>query len=268
MKYLAFDYGAESGRAMLGTLSTKGIDLQEIHRFQNRQIRLFDSLHWDFLYLFDEMKKGLNKAALNGHTDIAGIGVDTWGVDFGLLDKQGHLLGSPYAYRDSRTNGMIEKAFHYLTKREFYQLTGIQFLQFNSVFQLLSMVESADKMLDIADRLLFMPDLFNYFLTGEKVSEYSIASTSQLLNAASRKWEPAVFDKLNLPLQIMPEIVPPGTILGKMLPQVAAETGVHPIDVIAPACHDTASAVAAVPALTNHWAYLSSGTWSLLGVET
>lgn len=266
-KYLAFDYGAESGRAILGTLTSKGIELQEVHRFRNRQIKLFDSLYWDILYLFDELKTGLNKAALTGHKDLAGVGVDTWGVDFGFIDKQGNLIGYPYAYRDPRTNGMLEKAFQYLPKEQFYRLTGIQFIQLNSVFQLLSMVESKNPVLEIAEKLLFMPDIFNYFLTGRKVSEYSIASTSQLLNSFSRSWEPVVFEKLHLPLPIMPEIVPSGTILETILPQIASETGILQVDVIAPACHDTASAVAAVPAVRDNWAYLSSGTWSLLGIE-
>lgn len=266
-KFIAADFGAESGRLILGTFKNNRISLQEIHRFPNRQVKVFGHIYWDLLYLFDELKKGLRFAANQGHGELAGIGVDTWGVDFGLIGRKDHLLGNPYAYRDSRTRGMMEKAFKLIPRDEIYRITGIQFMQLNSLFQLLSMVETSHPFLDQAERLLFMPDLFNFLMTGRKVSEYSIASTSQLLNARTRQWSAEVFSQLNLPLDIMPEILPPGSVIGKLLPDICEETGLAPTEVITPAGHDTASAVAAVPAVDTDWAYLSSGTWSLLGVE-
>lgn len=266
-KFLAFDFGAESGRAILGTLDGKKIKLEEIHRFPNRQIIVSGHIHWDIPYLFDEIKKGLAFTAEKGHKELLGIGIDTWGVDFGLIGRDNQVLGNPYAYRDSRTDGMIKKAFKRMPKEEIYSCTGIQFMQFNSIYQLLSMVETKNPLLDISKTLLFMPDLFNYLITGKKYSEYTIASTSQLLNAEKKDWEPEVFNKLDLPIDIMAPVVQPGTVIGQLLPDIAREAGVLPVEVIAPACHDTASAVAAVPAQLKNWAYLSSGTWSLLGVE-
>ena len=265
-KYLAFDLGAESGRTILGMLDGTKISLKEIHRFPNRQIKVLGHIYWDLLYLFDELKHGLMKAG-SEHNDLSGIGVDTWGVDFGLVGKGKQLLGNPFCYRDLRTNGMIERAFQLMPKEELYDYTGIQFMQLNSIFQLLSMVETKSVLLDVSEKLLFMPDLFNFLMTGEMLSEYSSASTSQLLNAKNKTWEPAIFEKLNLPLNIMAPIIQPGTVIGKILPEIIEGTGIHSVDVIAPACHDTASAVAAVPAQSSNWAYLSSGTWSLIGVE-
>ncbi|UCE22820.1 MAG: rhamnulokinase, partial [Candidatus Aminicenantes bacterium] len=218
-------------------------------------------------YLLGELKKGLKSAARKGHGELLGLGVDTWGVDFGLIGKDDRILEDPFAYRDRRTEGMMDRAFQLISREEMYARTGIQFMPFNSVFQLLSVVESESSLLDKIETLLFMPDLFNFLLTGQKLSEYTIASTSQLLNARKRDWEPGVFEKLGLPLHIMAPIIQPGTSVGQILPEISQETDIAPVDVIAPACHDTASAVAAVPAQTANWAYLSSGTWSLLGIE-
>ncbi len=267
-KYLAFDFGASSGRAILGKLNDKKITLEEMHRFPNFPIEMMGHIYWDFPYLFNELKKGIASTIKKGHRDIQGIGIDTWGVDFGLITKDNQLLGNPFAYRDSRTDGIIERAFELLPQTKFYELTGIQFLQFNSVFQLLCMVEQENSLLKIADKMLFMPDLLNFFLTGEKTIEYSIASTSQMLNARTKTWEPEIFRLLGLPEELVLAIAEPGTIIGKLLPEVARETGSNKIDVIAPASHDTGSAVVAVPAQNGNWAYLSSGTWSLLGIET
>ncbi|RKY87473.1 rhamnulokinase [candidate division KSB1 bacterium] len=266
-KFLAFDFGAESGRVILGTINNEKLCLEQIHRFQNRQVKILGHIYWDVLYLFDELKKGLEITVKKGHKNLSGIGVDTWGVDFGLIGKDNQLLGNPFCYRDSRTNRMMEKAFKLISKEKIYSYTGIQFMQINSIFQLLSMVDSKNPVVEIAETLLFMPDLFNFFLTGEKCSEYTIASTSQLLNVENRSWEPAIFEKLNLPFKIMPPIIEPGSIIGKLLSDIAKDVGTKPVDIIAPACHDTASAVAAVPVQSNNWAYLSSGTWSLLGIE-
>lgn len=266
-KFLAFDFGAESGRAIIGILENEKIRLEEIHRFPNKQIKILGHIHWDLLALFDEMKKSMAIAIQNGHTDIESIGIDTWGVDFGLIGKENNILGFPYCYRDSRTNGVMEKLFEIVPRQEVYSTTGIQFMQFNSLFQLFSYQKNESGLLNIADRLLFMPDLFNFMLTGEKKSEYSIASTSQMLDAAKRNWDEKLLSKLGLPLNILPEIVRPGTVIGKLLPEIADEVGLGEIDVIAPACHDTGSAVAAVPAYDKNWAYLSSGTWSIVGIE-
>jgi rhamnulokinase len=265
--FLAFDFGAESGRAILGVLDGEKIVLEEIHRFPNVQIKESGHIHWNISSLFDELKKGLSSAANLGFKDLLGIGVDTWGVDFGLLGKDNQILGNPFAYRDSRTEGIMERAFELMPKEEMYSCTGIQFMQFNSIFQLLSMVLSKSPLLESCKMLLFMPDLFNFLLTGEKYSEYTIASTSQLLNAEKKEWESNIFEKLFLPMDIMAPLVPPGTIIGKLLPGIAREAGMSQIDVIAPACHDTACAVAAVPAKSSNWAYLSSGTWSVVGIE-
>jgi rhamnulokinase len=266
-KFVAFDFGAASGRAILGLISRDKLELEEIHRFPNQPVSLLGHIYWNILTLFDALKKGLALVAQRGHRDLAGIGVDTWGVDFGLVGKDGMLLGNPVAYRDSRTDGMMEKAFEKIDRREIYALTGIQFLKLNTLYQLFSMVQSNSPLLGITQNLLFMPDLFNYLMTGEKCSEYTIASTSQLLNVSTKKWEQHLFSKLNLPYAIMAPIVDPGTVLGLLSKDLSDETGLSRADVIAPACHDTASAVAAVPAQSDDWAYLSSGTWSLIGIE-
>jgi len=266
-KFLAFDFGAESGRAILGILDSKEIKLEEIHRFSNLQLNISGHIQWDISYLFNELKKGLTSAAAKGHKEFLGIGINTWGVDFGLVGRDNQILGNPYAYRDSRTEGMINKAFKLMPKEDIYSYTGIQFMPFNSIFQLLSLVESQSPLLDVSETLLFMPDLFNFLLSGQKYSEYTIASTSQLLNAEKVGWEKEIFNKLHLPINIMAPVIQPGTVIGQLLPDIARETGVKPVDVIAPACHDTASAVASVPAQSVNWAYLSSGTWSLLGIE-
>ncbi|MBN1998637.1 rhamnulokinase [candidate division KSB1 bacterium] len=266
-KYLAVDLGASSGRAMLATLNNK-LYLEEIYRFSNHPVQMLGHIYWDILYLFNEMKNGMRKTAAAGASKLESIGVDTWGVDFGLVGRNDVLLGNPYAYRDARTEGMMEKVFKMMPQKQLYGLTGIQFMQFNSVFQLYCMVRESHPVLARAERLLFMPDLLNFMLTGEKVSEYTIASTSQLLNAEKRQWEAEIFAKLSLPVDIMSPIVKPGTLIGPLLPELLRETGLVGTDVVAPACHDTACAVAAVPASGSSWAYLSSGTWSLMGIES
>jgi rhamnulokinase len=267
-QYVAVDLGAESGRVMLGIVSANKIRLEEIHRFTNGPVEQDGSLQWDFSRLISEVKTGINKAAKKTG-DIAGIGVDSWGVDFGLLDDKGNLIENPYHYRDSRTNGMIEKACELLPKRDIYEQTGIQFMQLNTVYQLLSMRLSGSPALAKAKRLIFMADLVSYFLSGKPYAEYTLASTSQLMDMRTGIWSRTIFQKLNLPIEIMPEVVTPGTIIGTLTNKVAKEINCPPIPVIAAASHDTASAVAAVPADENsRWAYLSSGTWSLMGVES
>ena len=264
--YLAFDLGAESGRAMLGTREAEGLRIEELHRFPNAMVSLNGHLHWNSVQLFQEVKAGLRACAAKGATPVSAA-LDTWGVDFGLLDRDGELLGLPYCYRDPRTTGLVE-AFDPLVARErVYELTGIQFMAINTLYQLYSMVRSGSPALRVARHLLMMPDLLHYFLTGRITAEFTIASTSQLYNPRAARWEPELIAALDLPQELFPEIVPPTTPLGALLPDVAQEVGIQ-LPVVAAATHDTGSAVAAVPAQGKDWAYISSGTWSLLGIES
>jgi rhamnulokinase len=265
--FLAVDLGAESGRVMAGCFDGDLLRIDEVHRFANVPVRVRGSLHWDILYLFSEIKRGISLAAKRYGANIVSIGVDTWGVDYGLLDAQGGLLGHPFHYRDSRTNGMMEEAYRRLSKRGIYAETGIQFMFFNTIFQVLSEVVRGAPALASAARLLFIPDLLQYWLSGVSANERTIASTSQIYNPRGKTWSTEVIEALGLPPRIFGDIVDPGTVLGPVLPEVADETGAGPILVVTPGCHDTASGVAAVPARGNRHAYLSSGTWSLMGVE-
>ncbi len=266
--YIAVDLGAESGRVMLGTVTDDSLSLQEAHRFTNGPIETEGSLHWNFPHILSEIKAGIKKAVQQAEDQVACIGVDSWGVDFGLLDADGKLLENPYHYRDSRTDGMLDKAFEMIGKRRIYDQTGIQFMQLNTLYQLLAMRQSNDPVLDKAKTLLFTADLYAYHLCGKAYAEYSLASTSQMLNMATGQWEKDFFNTLQIPQDIMPEIVQAGTVVGKLTEEVAAELGCPQIPVAAIGSHDTASAVAAVPASPDsRWAYLSCGTWSLLGVE-
>jgi len=264
LKLAAIDLGAESGRVILVTISPNGVILDEVHRFINRPVRILNSLHWDILFLFSEIKHGLKLCVQKaGHLD--GLGLDTWGVDFGLLDRDDKLLGNPYHYRDARTDGMLEKAFKKVTKMEIFQRTGIQFMQINSLFQLLSMQGSA--YLEAARTFLTIPDLLNFWLSGEKVCEFSNATTTQMYDQRAHDWAYGLLNSLEIPKTIFPAVVQPGTILGNLIPNIAEEIGLEKVPVIVPACHDTGSAVAAVPAVSKRFAYISSGTWSLVGVE-
>ncbi|MBN1122280.1 MAG: rhamnulokinase [Anaerolineae bacterium] len=265
--YLAVDLGAESGRIILGTLDDQGLKLTEVHRFANCGVRLGDHLHWDALRLWGEIKAGLQQAGSQAGDSVQSIGLDTWGVDFGLLDASDNLIGSPYHYRDSRTDGMMEAVFERVPADEVYASTGIQFMQLNSLYQLYSMVQANDPALSIARRFLNMPDLFNFFLTGEKANEFTISTTTQCYNPVKRAWAFDLLSTLDIPSHIFGEIVPPGTVLGQLRPAVADELGLSAVSVVAGAGHDTASAVAAVPASGQDYIYLSSGTWSLMGVE-
>ncbi|MFC1634826.1 rhamnulokinase family protein [Planctomycetota bacterium] len=267
-RYIAVDLGAESGRVMLGTVSVDKITLEEIHRFGNGPIKEDGSLRWDFHRLLTEIKAGIGKAAKAAVPQVAGIGIDSWGVDFGLLDADGKLIENPYHYRDSRTNGITEKAFELISKRDIYENTGLQFLPFNSVYQLLAMRLTNSGVLGKAKNLVFIADLFSYFLCGKVFAEYSLASTSQFMDMRTGQWSKEILDGLSLPMDIMPEIVDSGTVVGPLTAEVADEIGCGPIPVIAIGSHDTASAVVAVPAVGDaDWAYLSSGTWSLMGIE-
>lgn len=262
---LAVDFGASSGRVMLGNFDGKHISIQEIHRFSNDPVLLNGTMYWDFLRLFFEVKQGLIKAKRYGKLDS--MGVDTWGVDFGLLDKEGNLLENPVHYRDARTTGMLEKSFEKIDKDRFYQITGNQFMEINTVFQLLALLEKRPEILERTSRLLLMPDLINYYLCGQQASEYSIASTTQMLDARKKVWSKEVLESLGIPERILGSIVPCGTRLGFMKPEICQELGIDPMEVIAVAGHDTQSALAAVPASEQDFIFISCGTWSLFGTE-
>lgn len=264
-RLLSFDFGASSGRAVLGTFDGETLQLQEIHRFQNDPVTVNGTMYWDILRLFFEVKQALIKS--KGYGALDGIGVDTWGVDFGLLDADGRLLENPVHYRDARTAGMLEKAFKYLPKSEFYSITGNQFMEINTAFQLLSLRENRPALLERAETLLLMPDLFNYLLTGKKCTEYSIASTTQLLDAKQRVWSKRVLSALELPERLFTEIVPTATKVGALQPDLCEELGLTPAEVIAVAGHDTQCAMASVPTDKEDFLFLSCGTWSLLGTE-
>ncbi|MBW3636910.1 MAG: rhamnulokinase [Armatimonadetes bacterium] len=265
--FAAVDLGAESGRVIAGRFDGQKLNLEVAHRFANTPARAGGTLYWDVLRLWSDIKDGLARVAREG--EISGIGVDTWGVDFGLLDNRDQLLGIPVHYRDARNDGMIELAASLVPQSEIYASTGLQFLPFNTLFQLLSLKNSGSSQLDVAKSLLFMPDLLHFWLCGVKKSEDTIASTSQMLDAQTRFWDKDLLRRFDLPTQILCDIVPPGSVLGNVRDDVALRLGLKSkTPVIAPAGHDTASAVAAVPWESGaSSAYLSSGTWSLMGLE-
>jgi rhamnulokinase len=266
-KFLAFDLGAESGRAVVGHLDDQGLRLEEIHRFANGPVRVLDSLHWDVLRLWAEVKRGLGLAVQAHGSDLLSVGLDTWGVDFGLLAADGSLLGNPYHYRDGRTDGMLERAFQVVPRAEIYERTGIQFMQINSLYQLLAMAQAGSPLLDAAQTFLNMPDLFNFWLSGRQASEFTIATTSQCYDPRAGDWAREMLKQLGIPARIFGQIVAPGTVLAELRPGLQEELGSPALGVVAVGGHDTASAVAAVPAAGPDYIYLSSGTWSLMGVE-
>ncbi len=263
--YLALDLGAESGRAIAGSFDGKRLTLREAHRFPNVPVRRGDSMHWDLPALFEEVKRGIAAAASMYADSLVSVGVDTWGVDYGLLDGQGQLLGLPYQYRDPRTAGIQDSLMERLGRDFLYEQSGIQLMEMNTLYQLLS--EPPDR-LDQASRLLFIPDLINYWLTGRMATERTFASTSQMYDVGKADWAYPLLDAVGLPSHMLGNIRDAGESLGPLLPRVAEETGAREVDVVLPGTHDTASAVAAVPAGDDGWAFLSSGTWSLLGIET
>lgn len=262
---LAFDFGASSGRAILGRLEDGKIVMEEVHRFSNDPVQIGKTMYWDTLRQFFEIKQGMVKANLNG--GFESIGIDTWGVDFGLLDKKGNLLESAVHYRDDRTVGRQEKAFEKISKEKIYQLTGIQFNNFNTIFQLYSLVQDRPELLERADKLLLTPDLFNYFLTGEKKAEYTMVTTTQLMDAKTRQWSDEITEALSIPKDILPEIVTSGSVVGNVSEDICNELGIKPAKVIAVASHDTQSAVVAVPIDEEDFIFISCGTWSLFGTE-
>ena len=267
-KVLAFDFGASSGRAMLFTFDGAKLEIEEMHRFSNDPVMVNGSYHWDVLRLFFEIKKGISKTINAGHKDIEAIGIDTWGVDYGLFDENGKMLGNPYHYRDERTNGMIELADKKVGKKYIFDQTGIQFCFFNTLFQLMAAKEQKDTTLPLAKKLLFIPDIFNYLLTGVMKNEYTEASTSMMLDPFTKKWNKELLEKLDIPTDILCDIIEPGSVVGELSDAICEELGCPKIPVIAVGSHDTASAVASVPATEDYsYAYISSGTWALMGAE-
>ncbi len=265
-RILAFDFGASSGRAMLGVFDGNRIELSEIHRFSNDPVLLGGTLYWDTLRLFHEIKQGLVKAKLAGGFDS--VGINTWGVDFGLLDKDGVLLENGVNYRDKRTEGMINSASKLIDLDELYKKTGNQIMEINTAFQLLSLKEQRPELLDRADAMLMTPDLFNFFLTGVKKTEYSIASTTQLADPDKRDWNREVIDELGLNRSLFGEIVPSGTVIGKLSDDLCQELGLSKVPVVAVCGHDTQNAVVSVPTGEKDFIFVSCGTWSLFGTET
>jgi len=261
--YLAFDLGAESGRAILGRLNSRILRIEEVHRFPNEPVEYGGSLHWDVARLWLEMQKALS--ALK-ETRLAGIGVDTWGVDYALLGDRGELLQNPYHYRDGRTQGVMEEVFRVVPKDEIYRTTGIQFMPINTLYQFYAAKKCTPSILDAAQRLITIPDLFHYWLTGNAVCEFTNATTTQMVDPRTRTWATALLDRLGLPSRLLAPIVEPGALVGDLRTELACGSLLAGTPVIAPACHDTGSAVAAVSAREGT-AFLSSGTWSLLGTE-
>ncbi|MDO9153760.1 MAG: rhamnulokinase [Paludibacter sp.] len=265
--FFAVDLGATSGRTILGIIRSGSVDLREINRFPNKIIEANGHFYWDFLGLYQSILEGL-KIVADEKIKIESIGIDTWGVDFVCFDKNGEVLGNPYSYRDPHTNDAQENFFKLVPRDKVYKTTGIQFMNFNSLFQLSAMKAHHSAILPVTDKILFMPDALSYMLTGKMVTEYTIASTSQMLDANTKKFDVNLLKALGLSENHFGEFVFPGQIIGNLSESVQKQTGLGAIPVIAVAGHDTGSAVAAVPAEDENFAYLSSGTWSLMGIET
>lgn len=262
-EFLALDLGAESGRGILVTLEGGKVSMEQLHRFANRPVRLGETLHWDFPFLFAEVLATIGECARRG-AKPAGISVDTWGVDFGLLGPRGELLGNPVNYRDARTDNIHEYSNRTMTVEEIFALTAYEPWAIASLFQLLAMQRDGSPLLDAAATFLNIPDLFQYFLTGRKVSEMSIANTSCVMGTDCQ-WCGEIIERFGLPAGMFPEMIEPATVLGPMRPSVIDQTGLGEVPVIATCGHDTSAAVAAVPAEGKNWAFISCGTWSILG---
>lgn len=264
--YLAFDLGAESGRAVLGRFQSGTLSFEEVHRFLNEPVQYNGELHWDVARLWLEIQRALSLVGSKLGVKLDGIGLDTWGVDYALLGEKGTLLDNPFQYRDGRTDGMLERVFAAVPAEEVFARTGIQFMQINTLFQLYAAHLKTPKLLQMTEKLIMVPDLFNYWMTGEAVCEFTIASTSQFYDPRNKRWSTELFNKLGLPTHFLAPVVQPGTVLGQLLPSIARAAGMGQVPVIAPACHDTGSAIAAIES-AGQSAYISSGTWSLLGTE-
>src|SRR5438093_8948321 len=265
--YLAFDLGAESGRALMGRLQSDALSVEEIHRFPNEPVTYNGELHWDVARLWLEVQRALALASSIDGGKLDGIGVDTWGGAYALLGEAGALLDNPLHYRDARTDGMMERVFARVSPGEVYERTGIQLMQINTLYQLYAASLKTPKLLELAEKLVTMPDLFNFWLTGVQACEFTNATTTQLYDPRKKDWSRELLGKLGLPTHFLAPVVQPGTVLGELAANVAGEAKIGRVPVIAPACHDTGSAVAAL-ASTGESAFISSGTWSLLGTET
>jgi rhamnulokinase len=270
--YLAIDLGASNGRVLAARFDGKRLSLEEVHRFSNGPVAAAGHLYWDVLRLWTEIQDGLRVAHEQHGNRIASLGIDTWGVDFALLDRHDQLLGNPYNYRDPQTQGMIEKACKTVSREEIFAATGLQFMPLNTLFQLLALKERKSPQLEIAKSFLMIPDYFHWLLTGEKANEFTDASTTQFLDPRTGKWATSLLERFGLPTEMLQPIVHPGTNLGTLMPSVQQATGMGPVPVIVPGTHDTASAVLAVPTSSAasdqpNWCYISSGTWSLMGAE-
>ena len=264
-RVLAFDFGASSGRAIVGVFDGEKIELREVHRFSNDPVKINGTFYWDVQRLFFEIKQGILKAKEDGGFDS--IGIDTWGVDFGLLRKDGTLVENPVHYRDARNDGMVEFAKKYMSHEEMYDITGIQFMDFNTIFQLLSLKENRPYILEEADKLLFMPDLLSYMLSGVKSTEYSIATTSQMVDLKTRDWSDKILNDFGIKKDLLTPIVPTGAVIGQLSDDICEELGVEKADIISVASHDTQSAITAAPCEYDDFAFISCGTWSLFGTE-
>jgi sugar (pentulose or hexulose) kinase len=265
LRYVALDFGAESGRTIVGRFDGDQLSIEPVHRYANTPVKMAGTLYWDFPRQLNDIFAGMRRAADDG--PVASVSVDTWGVDYGFIDARGRLMANPVHYRDSRHERMLEAAFEIVPREEIYMATGIQFMSINTLYQLLSEVREQDPILEHADKLLMMPDIFNHFLCGADVAEYTEASTGQTLDPWTRDWARPLLERLGIPTHFLPEIVAPGTVLGQLLNEVADGTGCRNTQVIAGASHDTPSAVAAIPLRNASTAYISSGTWSLVGLE-
>ena len=264
-RVLAFDFGASSGRAIVGVFDGDKIELREVHRFSNDPVKINGTFYWDVQRLFFEIKQGILKAKEDGGFDS--IGIDTWGVDFGLLRKDGTLVENPVHYRDARNDGMVELAKKYMSHEEMYDITGIEFMDFNTIFQLLSLKENRPYILEEADKLLFMPDLLSYMLSGVKSTEYSIATTSQMVDLKTHDWSDKILDTFGIKKDLLTPIVPTGAVIGQLSDDICEELGVPKADIISVASHDTQSAITAAPCENDDFAFISCGTWSLFGTE-
>lgn len=265
--YLAVDLGAESGRTIVGTINEGCLTLAETHRFTNGAVRLPDGLHWDVLRLWSDIKAGIATSSAKFNKKLDSIGLDTWGVDFALLDKNKTLLSNPFHYRDLRTDGMLDEAFKRMSRANIFANTGIQFIQINTLYQLLAMSLQKSPLFDVAKTFVTIPDLFNYWLSGQITNEFTNATTTQCLDPMKRDWAKPVLDALNIPSYLFGPVTDSGTLIGTLLPNIAEETGLSRVRIVVPACHDTGSAVVAVPAKNQDFAWISSGTWSIMGAE-
>lgn len=270
--YLAADLGASSGRLVAGRFDGQRLELDEVHRFPNGPITVGGTMYWDALAQWREIQLGLRNAGDRYGSQITSVGVDTWGVDYALLSRDDEMLGNPVHHRDRRTEGMMQRAFDIVPREEIFAATGLQFLPFNTLFQLLAMKEANSTLLEMADSLLMMPDLFHWMLCGAKVNEFTNATTTQFYDPQQRCWATELLARFELPSHFLQKVVPPGTHLGVLRREVSEATGLRGVEVVLPGTHDTASAVMAVPAESDpsdrpEWCYISSGTWSLMGVE-